>query len=74
MGHLTLTIVYLKATVVHIRVTLSHLRVNIGYFFLKANIRQTQLGFTPKEGKLVSRIYSKITTNQMLQHLYVLEG
>ena len=48
MGHLRLTIGYLKATVVHIRVTLGHLRVTIGYFFLSANIRQTQLSFTPK--------------------------
>ena len=48
MGHLRLTIGYLKATVVHIRVTLGHLRVTISYFFLYANIRQTQLSFTPK--------------------------
>ena len=34
MGHLRLTIGYLKATVVHIRVTIiGHLRVTIGYFF-----------------------------------------
>ena len=45
MGHLRLTIGYLKATIVHIRVTLGHL---IGYFFLSANIRQTQMSFTPK--------------------------
>ena len=48
LGHLRLTIDYLKATVVHIRVTLGHLKVTIGYFFLSANIRQTQLSFTPK--------------------------
>ena len=53
MGHLRLTIGYLKATVVHIRVTLGHLKVTIGYFFLSANIRQTQLSFTPKQGQLV---------------------
>ena len=38
-GHLRLTIGYLKATVVHIRVTLGHLKVTIGNFFLS---------FTPK--------------------------
>ena len=48
MGHLRLTIGYLKATAVHIRVTLGHLKVTIDYFFLSANIRQTQLSFTPK--------------------------
>ena len=48
MGHLRLTIGYLKATVVHIRVTSGHLKVTIGYFFLSANIRQTQLSFTSK--------------------------
>ena len=48
MGHLRLTIGYLKATVVHIRVTLGHLKVTIGYFFLLANIRETQLSFTLK--------------------------
>ena len=49
MGHLRLTIGYLKATVVvHIRVTLGHLKVTLGYFFLSANIRRTQLSFTPK--------------------------
>ena len=52
---LTIPIVKVKATVVHVRVTLGHLRVTIGhlrvtigYFFLSANIRQTQLSFTPK--------------------------
>ena len=45
MGHLSLTIGYLKA--LSIRVTLGHLKVTIGYFFLLANIRQTQLSFTP---------------------------
>ena len=48
MGHLRLAIGYLKATVVHIRVKLGHLKVTIGFFFLSANIRQTQLSFTPK--------------------------
>ena len=48
MGHLRLTIGYLNATVVHIRVTLGYLKVTIGNFFLSANIRQTQLSFTPK--------------------------
>ena len=48
MGHLRLAIGYLKATVVLIRVTLGHLKVTIGYFFLSAIIRQTQLSFTPK--------------------------
>ena len=48
MGHLRVTVGHLKATVVHIRVKLGHLKVTIGYFFLQANIRQTQLSFTPK--------------------------
>ena len=39
---------YLKATVVHIIVTLGHLKVTVGYFFLVAIIRQTQLSFTSK--------------------------
>ena len=34
MGHLRLTIGYLKANVVHNRLTLGHLRVTIDYFFL----------------------------------------
>ena len=46
MGHLKLSIGYLKATVVHIE--LGHLKVTIGNFLLSANIRQTQLSFTPK--------------------------
>ena len=36
MGHLRLTLGYLKATVVHIRVTLGHLRLPVGY--LKATL------------------------------------
>ena len=44
MGHLRLTIGYLKATVVHIRVTLGHLKVvTIGNFFseLHPKVRPT---------------------------------
>ena len=38
VGHLGLTIGYLKATVVHISVTLGHLRVTIGIGHLRVTI------------------------------------
>ena len=43
MGHLRLTISYLKATVVNIRVTLGHLKVTIGNFLseLHPKVRPT---------------------------------
>ena len=37
LGHLRLPVGYLKATLVHTRVTLGYLKVTIGYFFLSAN-------------------------------------
>ena len=45
MGHLRLTIGYLKATVVHIRVTIGHLKVTISNFFseLHPKVRPTCL-------------------------------
>ena len=45
MGHLRLTIGYLKATVVHIRVTLGHLKVTRLFFSIskhKANTTELQ--------------------------------
>ena len=46
MGHLRLTIGYLKATVVHIRVTIGHLKVTISNFFseLHPKVRPTCSG------------------------------
>ena len=48
MGHLRVTLGHLRATIGYLRITIRHLRVTIGYFFLQANIRQTQLSFTLK--------------------------
>ena len=53
IGHLRVTIGHLKVTKGHLRVSIGHLRVTISYFrslifFLWANIKQTQLSFTPK--------------------------
>ena len=52
MGHLRLTIGYLKATVVHIRVTLGYLKVTIGNFFseLHPKVRPTCLSTVDSTG------------------------
>ena len=46
MGHLRVPMGHLRVTVGHPWVTIGHLKVTIVYFFLSANIRQTQLSFT----------------------------
>ena len=58
MGHLRLTIGYLKATVVHIRVTLGHLKVTISNFFseLHPKVRPTCLLLILAQSN-VNRIY-----------------
>ena len=48
MGHLRVTIGFLKATVVHIMVKLGHLRVTIGYFFYKSKQKANTTELNPK--------------------------
>ena len=50
--HLRVTLGHLRATIGYLRITIRHLRVTIGYFFLQANLRQTQLSFTPSKANL----------------------
>ena len=68
MGHLRLTIGYLKATmtIVHLRVTLGHLKVTIGNFFseLHPKVRPTCLNqhFLP---------HHSISSTDLLQDLLI---
>ena len=70
MGHLRLTIGYLKATVVHIRVTIGHLKVTISNFFseLHPKVRPTCFSYfdTLHYAENVDRYNADTVTEQVL--------